>query len=230
MKAYRHIFFDLDHTLWDFERNSADTLQALFRQHDLEQYGVSADEFISKYFEINAAMWNLYHRNAIDRKTLRGIRFRKTFEHFGITDGGLKQKFPEAYLDLLPRRKKLLPGSLEVLEYLREGYALHLITNGFRNVQESKLRESGLTGFFDVIVISENTGFKKPEKGIFEHAERETGAQAKDCLMIGDDQEADIGGAVGAGWHAVLFNPGRQEVTCSPTYEISALPELKVLL
>ncbi len=230
MKAYRHLYFDLDHTLWDFETNSRETLTELHAVYGLEGHGVAAGAFVEKYFEINALMWSQYHRGLIDRSTLRAIRFRKTFEHFNVPDENLCRIFPEAYLQLLPTKRNLFPGSEEMLRWLGHSYGLHLITNGFLEVQEAKLLNSGLHRFFREVIISEAAGSRKPEKAIFDHALARAGARREESLMIGDDLEADIQGALKAGWDAVFFNPDGKEDPFGATHEIRQLTDLKRFL
>ena len=174
---YRHLFFDLDHTLWDFETNSQQVLSRLFIEHNLEgNYNITEKDFISKYSEINADMWNRFHRNEISRDELKVSRFGKTFEYFGIQAPALEKIFPERYLELLPQQNRLFPDAYQVLDYLKPKYKLHLITNGFEKVQRSKLFHSCLEPYFEVMVISELTGFKKPEPGIFQYALENAGA------------------------------------------------------
>ncbi|MEO5569396.1 MAG: YjjG family noncanonical pyrimidine nucleotidase [Bacteroidia bacterium] len=227
MKKYKHLFFDLDHTLWDFDRNSKEVLHELFHKHSLRDKGVNADEFISRYIEINHEMWRLYHLNKIDRDTLRTIRFEKTFAHFEIDDEKIITAFPDDYLDLLPSRKHLFPMAIETLEYLMDKYSLHLITNGFERVQFLKLDGSGLTKYFEEIIISEKTGYKKPDKEIFLHALEISSANVNESIMIGDDMEADIKGAINAGMDVVYFNPEKKLHEEKITFEINSLSELK---
>lgn len=228
MKKYKHLFFDLDHTLWDFEKNSRETLLDLYKKYELNKNGISSPEkFIEKYFEINSQMWNLYHQDKIDRETLRYIRFEKTFSHFEITDEKLISAFPEEYLTILPSKKNLFPEAIDVLSYLRNKYQLHLITNGFEPVQWAKLNTSGLKEYFKEIIISENTGYKKPEIGIFIFALSAANAKADECIMIGDDLEADIKGAINAGWDTVFFNPAKLKHEEEVIFEINNLIELK---
>lgn len=228
---YRHLFFDLDHTLWDFEKNSRETLLDLYDKHNLREKGISSvEDFISKYFEINYRMWDLYHKNKIDRTTLRSIRFEKTFSHFKVDDGHLVKSFPDEYLEILPTKKNLFPDATDILDYLKNKYNLHLITNGFEHVQWAKLNSSGLKKYFCEIIISDKTGFKKPEKEIFDFAMTSASAQVEECIMIGDDMEADIKGARNAGWDTVYFNPGEIDHNEEVTFEIISLKQLKDFL
>ncbi len=227
---YRHLFFDLDHTLWDFETNSHHVLSRLFSEYNLqEDFSLSEKEFISKYSEINAEMWNRFHRNEISRDELRVSRFGKTFQYFGIEAPELEKIFPEKYLELLPQQNQLFPDAYQVLDYLKPKYKLHLITNGFEKVQRSKLFHSCLEPYFDVLVISEITGFKKPEPEIFQYALNSASANKEDSVMIGDDITADIEGALNFGMDAVFFNPAEKPFVIPEAVQIKELKELMSL-
>lgn len=231
MKKINHLFFDLDHTLWDFETNSQQVLSRLFAEHDLQaKYGLTEQDFISRYSEINADMWNRFHRSEISRDELRVSRFEKTFQYFGIQSSELEKLFPEKYLDLLPQQNRLFPDAYQVLDYLKPKYQLHLITNGFEKVQRSKLFHSCLEPYFDVIVISEVTGFKKPEPEIFRFALTKARASKEESVMIGDDLIADIEGALNFGMDAVFFNPNEKVFDNKRAIQIKALKELMEFL
>ncbi len=226
-KAYRHIFFDLDHTLWDFETNSQHVLSRLFNEYNLQNdYHLSEKDFISKYSEINADMWNRFHRNEINRDELRMSRFGKTFQYFGIQSPELEKLFPEKYLELLPVQNRLFPDAYKVLDYLKPKYNLHLITNGFEKVQRSKLFHSCLEPYFDVIVISEYTGYKKPDPEIFQYALHHAGANKEESIMIGDDLTADIEGALNFGMDAIFFNPSEKSFENLKVIRVKELKEL----
>lgn len=227
---YHHLFFDLDHTLWDFETNSHIVLSRLFNEYDLQRdFNLSEKEFISKYSEINADMWNRFHHNEISRDELRVSRFGKTFEYFGIRAPELEKIFPEKYLELLPQQNQLFPDAYQVLDYLKPKYKLHLITNGFEKVQRSKLFHSCLEPYFDVLVISEITGFKKPEPEIFQYALNSASANKEDSVMIGDDITADIEGALNFGMDAIFFNPSEKPIEIPKAVQIKELKELMSL-
>ncbi len=227
MKTIKHLFFDLDHTLWDFELNSQQVLSRLFNEHNLkEMFHLSEKEFISKYSEINADMWNRFHRNEISRDELRVSRFGRTFQHFGIQSPELEKIFPEKYLEFLPQQNRLFPDAYQVLDYLKQKYRLHLITNGFEKVQRSKLFHACLEPYFDVIVISELTGYKKPEPEIFQYAIIHAEANKEESVMIGDDLTADIEGALNFGMGAVFFNPAEKPFENPKAIQIKELKEL----
>lgn len=232
MNKYRALFFDLDHTLWDFDRNSEETIAGLFDLHHLKSRGVPEfSQFITRYRKINYEMWDAYHRREISKETLRTGRFLRTLEHFGLPDGQLAERMAEEYLIECPKKTHLFPGALETLDYLKAGrYPLHIITNGFKEVQYIKIRHSGLEPYFDVIHISEEIGFKKPEVAIFHHAAASASVHPSECMMIGDNPDTDIDGALNAGMNPVLFDPtgatGKRPFPCPVIHTLHRLTEL----
>jgi putative hydrolase of the HAD superfamily len=230
MKKYKYIFFDLDHTLWDFEKNAEESLKDLHRTHSLSEREIDADDFVKIYSNINHAMWSRYHKGEIDKEFLRTQRFIQTFLHFGIPETEIPGNLWDEYLALLPTRTNLMPGCIETLEYLKPSYPMTIITNGFKEVQVLKMQNSLLTPYFQHIVISENVGHQKPAKEIFEYALAINNAKADEVLMIGDNLEADIQGAKNAGITSVFYNPLRVEDSVGADHEVSDLQELKTLL
>jgi putative hydrolase of the HAD superfamily len=227
----KHIFFDLDHTIWDFDRNAEEALQELFVLHELESLGLaSASEFIATYTQNNHALWADYHLGKIDKETLRQTRFKKTFTDLGLAPDVIPLTFEDAYVKLCPTKTNLFPHAHETLTYLQDKYTLHLITNGFRESQDIKLQGSGLIKYFQHIIISEEVGFNKPHQGIFEHALNLAGATKKESLMIGDSLEADVYGALNFGMDAIYFNPLRVPKPNNVPLEIYSLNELTRLL
>jgi putative hydrolase of the HAD superfamily len=231
MKNYRHIFFDLDNTLWDFERNSTETLNELYEKHRLSELGVSSVEvFIKTYQERNAMMWEQYRLGKIDKDTLRNKRFHFTFWDMGLDADLVPAAFAEDYVSIGPRKNYLFPHAHEVLSYLQKKYTLHIITNGFMEAQHIKLDAADLTKYFSEIIISEHTGYKKPDVNIFNHAAEKAGAKAEECVMVGDGLEVDVLGAQNAGWDSVYFNPLKEQHSEKITYEIASLDELMLIL
>lgn len=230
-KIYRHIFFDLDRTLWDFDKNSRETLEEIFTNQQLGALGISSfEKFYSVYHEINAYHWENYRSGNLDKETLRYIRFYETLARFGIDDKERAIKIGNEYVEHSPQKTSLLPGTLETLAYLNEKYMLHIITNGFEEVQHIKMRSSGIAHFFQHIITSERAGHKKPTPEIFRFALKITGAKRKESLMIGDHLEIDCVGARQTGIDSVFFNPQRKPHSEKITYEITSLDELKNLL
>ncbi|KAA9325350.1 noncanonical pyrimidine nucleotidase, YjjG family [Hymenobacter busanensis] len=228
---YRHLFFDLDHTLWDFEKNADETLRTLFVRHDLARHGTfTVDAFIERYREVNSGLWRLYQSSKIDQQQLRSTRFPRTLAKFGVPEEEVPASISKDFTDLLPQKTAVFPYTHEVLDYLRGKYTLHLITNGFKDIQFVKLASSQLTDYFQEVVTSECSGCLKPDRRIFEHALERTGATAQESLMIGDNLECDVLGAYNAGIDQVYFNPDKRRHNAEVTYEISCLSELKSFL
>lgn len=227
--VYRHLFFDLDRTLWDMDRNSKETLTELYHHHKLLDRGIrSADEFVQHYLRYNDILWDRYRRGLIDKASLRVLRFRQSLAHFGVKDEALATAFGDDYVNEAPKKTYLLPGAIELLEELGQHFTLHIITNGFEEVQHVKLRNCAIDRFFSEIVTSEKAGCTKPDKRIFAYALRASGAQRHEALMIGDDLETDIEGAQKAGWDQAWLNTDKAPAKKTPpTYIISELQELK---
>lgn len=231
MKTYRHIFFDLDQTIWDFESNSAEALTELYHKHSLQHHGVEKPEnFIKTYKHHNELLWEQYRYEKIDRETLRNLRFDNTFRDLGIEQKELSRQISDEYISLASRKTTLIPHAFPVLSYLKEKYSLHVITNGFEEVQFTKIRTSGLKKFFTRIITSEMAGCKKPDRKIFIHSLSLARAKRNESLMIGDSLSADIHGAKNAGLDQVFFNPGKKPHNAAPTYEINCLGDLKNIL
>lgn len=226
---YRHLFFDLDHTLWDFEANARATLVTLHEELQLEERGVHDFElFYRNYLVHNEMLWEHYRKGMIKQDELRMKRMRLALLDFKIADEVLSEKMNIRFLDLLPTRNVLFPYAIEMLKYLEgKGYELHLITNGFESVQHSKLKHSGLDVFFREVITSESSNSIKPNKEIFEFAFMKTGADPARSIMIGDTLEVDIQGAMNAGIDQVFVNYHGLETTLRPTYTISSLKELE---
>lgn len=230
-KIYRNIFFDLDRTLWDFDRNSKETLQEIFISQKLKEIGIpSFEKFHIAYLEINAGYWENYRTGNIDKETLRFIRFYDTLTRFGIDDRDMAIKIGNDYIEHSPRKTSLIPHALNVLSYLREKYRLHIITNGFEEVQHVKMQSSGIAHFFEHTITSEKAGHKKPAPEIFRYSLKQTGAKRKDSLMIGDHLEIDCIGARKTGLDQVFYNPNKEAHNEKITFEIASLDQLREFL
>jgi putative hydrolase of the HAD superfamily len=227
----KHLFFDLDHTIWDFDRNAEEALQELYELHQLQALGVaSAVAFIETYTRNNHQLWADYHLGKITKDTLRQMRFNKTFADLGMHPDIIPAGFEDAYVQLCPTKTNLFPHAHETLTYLQGKYTLHLITNGFRESQDVKLKGSGLAGYFQHVIISEEIGFNKPHPDIFKHALDLAGANKSESLMIGDSLEADIYGALNFGMDAIYFNPLKTSKPADVPVQIFSLNELNKLL
>tara|TARA_B100000902_G_scaffold42234_1_gene49932 strand:- start:26666 stop:27358 length:693 start_codon:yes stop_codon:yes gene_type:complete len=226
----KHIFFDLDRTLWDFETNSNITLLELFNNFNLESKGISnADEFINIYKINNERLWAKYREGRISQKYLRSERFHRALLYFGINEESLAEDIGQEYVRICPRKENLLPYSLDILDYLRDKYSLHIITNGFHNVQHIKLKHSRLSKYFDTITTSESVGVMKPNPKIFEYALNAAGACKGESVYIGDDLVVDIIGCQDAGIEGVYFNLDNIDHCENVAFEINCLNSLKEL-
>ncbi|MFT4031860.1 MAG: YjjG family noncanonical pyrimidine nucleotidase [Siphonobacter sp.] len=227
--AYKHLFFDLDHTLWDFERNSNETLAELYQEFGLRQLGVSSSDAFQKHFHlVNAELWQLYDTNQITQSDLRQRRFRQVLQQLACQTEGDCDAWNDWYLAHCPKKPHLMPGAFELLEYLAPRYKMHIITNGFDEVQGVKLSSSGITDFFREVVTSQRAGARKPQAKMFQYAFEAAGCQPEEALMIGDNPETDIAGALGVGMHAAYFRPEQSLYpACEATYQIKELKELK---
>jgi len=232
MSKYKHVFFDLDHTLWDFETNSKQALQQIFHEQKLGEKGISSfEDFHKKYLPINDRYWARYHHGHVAKEKLRLGRFHDTLKEFGVDDEVLAEAIAASYLSISPKMTALFADAMDVLKYLQEKkYALHLITNGFAEVQWIKIEQSGLKPFFEHIIISEEVGTQKPDKAIFEIAMERAKTNAGECVMIGDNFNTDIVGARNAGMDQIFFNPKKKRRREAVTYEVSSLVELKEIL
>ena len=228
---YRHIFFDLDGTLWDFDANSYETLIELCSSYNLIQKGiVDYEQFINTYKIHNARLWDLYNVNKITQKDLRRERFQKTLADFGIHDFKLAEEIGEEYIRICPRKNKLFPYTFAVLDYLKAKYMLHIITNGFHKTQHIKLVQSNLKHYFNQIVTSENTGVKKPNPKIFEYALDLANAKNNESIYIGDNLEVDILACQDYGIDGLYFNPKKERHNQSVRFEISCLSQIMQIL
>lgn len=223
----KHLFFDLDHTLWDFDKNAEETLTELFDIYKFRELGfASADVFIESYTRNNQLLWAQYHLGAIDKAHLRKARFSNTFEELGVEAHLFPKQFEEDYIQMCPLKTHLFPNAIETLNYLQEKYVLHLISNGFKEASAMKVEKTGIAKYFFQIVISENVGVHKPHPRIFEYAVNAAGTTKEESVMIGDSLEADVRGAQGFGMDAIFFNPKKIDTPPDVKYEISELSEL----
>ena len=230
-KTYKHIFFDLDRTLWDFDAAAEVAFEKIYEKYNLKSLGIpSAHEFHEVYHPLNEQLWVLYRADKITKDELNRTRFLKPLEHYGIHDVELADHLSEDYVYWSPRIVRLVPGTMELLDYLKPKYHLHLITNGFQEVQHTKLSGSGMEPYFETLTVSEEVGVKKPNPEIFWYALQKAGATAEESLMIGDEMAVDIDGARAAGMDQVLFNPSGQKVEGERTFEVSNLKEIVKLI
>ena len=203
-EAITHVFFDLDHTLWDFDRNSELAFAKMFEKHRIN---LNLKDFLLAYQPINFQYWKWYREGSVTKEQLRYGRFKKSFNALDVfIDDHLIDRLSVDYINYLPENNFLFDGAQEVLRYLSAKYSLHIITNGFEEVQQTKLDRSNIAHYFNSVTTSEEVGVKKPHPLIFEHALRLAGAAPGNSVMIGDTYEADILGAQNAGMHSICFN------------------------
>mgnify|MGYP001353444053 FL=1 len=189
----KSIFFDLDHTLWDFEKNSELSFKKIFKKYTIT---INFEKFIEAYIPINFKYWKLYRNGEISKEFLRYNRLKEVFNLFDYKiNDKIINNISHDYIEFLPENNKLMDGAIEILEYLKPKYRLFIITNGFREVQDKKLKNSKIKHYFEAIYDSESVGVKKPDPKIFKHALKDSGSNANESLMVGDNYEADVLGA-----------------------------------
>jgi putative hydrolase of the HAD superfamily len=226
---YKDLFFDLDHTIWDFELNSKETLWDLHLKYELEAKGINNfDEFYSIYSVHNHKLWDRYTKGFIKQEELRWKRIYLSLLDYKIADEALSKEMSVDYLDILPNKKNLFPYTIEILEYLKsKDYSMHLITNGFESVQFKKIKNSNLADYFTEVITSEASNSLKPNKEIFEYALKASNAKLETSIMIGDNESADIQGAINAGMDSIFVNHLQIQPTVPATHTITHLKELE---
>ncbi len=231
MSKYKTVFFDLDHTIWDFEANAKLTLQDLFSTTLAEKINAPFQNFFERYSYHNTLLWSQYEKGLIPVEELKWKRMSRALLDFKIGDENLSKQMSKNFLEILPTKKEIFPYTFEILEYLKnKNYALHLITNGFIEVQNRKLEHSGLGKYFEEMITSERSNSLKPKPEIFEYALQVSNANKAESIMIGDNQHADIGGALNAGIDAIFVNHIKEPILVTPTYMIEHLKELENIL
>ncbi|NJL75909.1 MAG: noncanonical pyrimidine nucleotidase, YjjG family [Saprospiraceae bacterium] len=229
---YQHLFFDLDHTLWDFESNAKTCIEELYSAFDFAQLGVGeVSDFYAQFTIANRHYWALLESKVIPAEEVRRKRFQAAFAGLGISiEETLGITINDAFLELLPQKSQLIDGALTILEYLQPHYQLHIISNGWYEVQIKKMKSAAIEHFFESITTNETANARKPDSAIFEHALRVSAASLQHSLMIGDSYEADIKGAMNVQLDAVFYNPEQQNIPEKPTFEVAHLMELKGFL
>jgi putative hydrolase of the HAD superfamily len=222
-----HVFFDLDHTLWDFDKNSGLTFEKIFQINNID---VNLNEFLEVYEPINFNYWKLYREEKIDKESLRYKRLNDTFNILNYkVKSRIINKLSVDYIDYLCTFNHLFDGAIEVLDYLKPKYQLHIITNGFKEVQQGKLNNANINHYFKTVTNSEMVGVKKPNPKIFNHALTLANATIDNSIMIGDNLEADILGALNIGLDAICFNYHKENLTNDIKF-VDNLLDLKLYL
>ncbi|MEY4050523.1 MAG: hypothetical protein RL262_1357 [Bacteroidota bacterium] len=226
---YKDLFFDLDHTIWDFELNSKETLWDLHQKYALEAKGINDfDVFYSNYSVHNHRLWDRYTKGFIKQEELRWKRIYLSLLDYKIADEAMSKEMSVDYLDILPNKKNLFPYTIEILDYLKnKNYKMHLITNGFESVQFKKIKNSNLADYFIEVITSEASNSLKPNKEIFDYALKASNAKLESSIMIGDNEAADIQGAINAGMDSIFVNHLQIQPTVPATHTITHLKELE---
>ncbi len=226
-KTYKHLFFDLDHTLWDFDRNSEAVMRQLYKEYNFESRGITDFDALFRSYNLhNDKLWDRYRKGFIKRDELRWKRMWLMLLDHKVADTALAHELGVAYLEILPTQTLLLPHTKEVLDHCKGRYEMHLITNGFETTQRLKLQYSGISRYFTHLITSEKSNSMKPHRDIFDFALKLANANIEESIMIGDAVDIDILGAINAGWDTVYFNPANKPHERKPTYEIQHLKEL----
>lgn len=222
------VFFDLDHTLWDFEKNSAMTFEKILLKNNIP---VDPVEFIRHYSPINYKYWDLFRDDKISKDEMRYGRLIDTFAALNVqVNQSVVEILADEYIQYLPDNNHLFEGTFELLEYLKPKYNLHIITNGFHDLQNYKLDNSKLTPYFKTVTNSESAGVKKPNPIIYEFALRQANAKREQSIMIGDCIHADVFGAINCGMEAILFNEIPQILEDQTIRQVNHLLDLKTYL
>lgn len=227
-KDIKTIFIDLDDTIWDFTANSKVAMRSVY-----EAYGLSEqcpyDKFIEVYLHHNEELWSLYHHGKISQGFLKSERFRVSFADCGIefSNPELPTQFDYEYLETIVKQTQVVEGAYDLLSHLTKRGEVHVLSNGFKNLQHRKLKSGGLDGYISKLILSDDIGITKPDRRLFDYALTQVGGEAGTTLMIGDNYDADILGAINAGWHTVFFNrkgivpePDRADLTVGKLTEI----------
>jgi putative hydrolase of the HAD superfamily len=230
LKLYKHLFFDLDNTLWDFKANAREAFSDIFNKLGLFAGIPDLNKFLLIYEKYNEHLWSEYRKGNVKKDYLRSERIVLAFKEMGIDDPVLSRQVAEQYVNIAPQKANLFPGVHETLRYLYSRYKLYILTNGFAEVQVQKVNNCGIQVYFTKLFMAEMVGYQKPDKRFFEYAIKSVHAHKNECLMIGDDIETDIKGALNAGIDQVYFNPGKIKCAIQPTCEIDSIASLMKIL
>jgi putative hydrolase of the HAD superfamily len=230
LKTYKHLFFDLDNTLWDFKANANEAFYVVFNRLGIMDRIPDMPRFLEVYEKYNEHLWTEYRRGKIKKDHLRHERITLSFQEMGIEDPELCRQVVELYIREAPQRTNLFDGVHETLGYLCQKYKLYIVTNGFAEIQIQKINNCGLNKYFNKLFIAEVIGYQKPDRRLFEYAVKSIHAHKSDCVMIGDDPEADIRGAWNAGIDQIFYNNSGKSCMVEPTCTINSIVLLRDLL
>ncbi len=230
MNQLKHVIFDLDHTLWDFESNSNYTLSLLFEKYDLSTLlNISFDTYTQAYHETTHGLWKQYDKKEVTKDELRQIRIPSVFKKFNFEDNKLAKKLESEYLSICPDQPRLFEGAIDLLEYLQPKYSLSILTNGFESIQHRKLKASGINKYFKEVSTSECSGFSKPNKEAFYYLLNNLNANISECIMIGDNPSSDIEGSHRLEMKSIHFSP-KEIYSEKADYKVKSLTEIKGLI
>lgn len=228
---YKSLFIDLDDTLWDIHLNGKECLEEIYNDYGYSKYYPTFNEYYNVYMPSNNHLWGLYRQGSINKEELIVERFLIPVREFGIDDPEYAKKISDDFLERTTRKTKLIDGTIELLEYLKPRYRMHILSNGFREVQFKKIENSGLRPYFDKIILSEDANINKPHAGMFTFALKNTNSKRDKTIMIGDSWEADIVGARNSRIDQIWFNPSQNKpVEFEPTYTVDSLLKIKDIL
>ena len=229
---YRSIFIDLDDTLWAFTENARDTFEEMYHQYRFERYFQSFSQFMELYMPKNLELWDLYGRHEISKDELNAQRFAYPLLQVGVDDPALVKTYSDNFFAEIPYKQKLMPHAMEALEYLSGKYRLYILSNGFRELQEQKMRSAGILHYFRKIVLSEDIGAHKPFPAIFNFAMSATQSEFRTSLMIGDNWKNDVAGARDVGMGQGYYCPDAEPsvLDFQPTFLLRDWKEIKKVL
>lgn len=231
MRKYKHLFIDLDDTLWDIHQNSKECLEEVYHDYGFNKYFETFDDYYNVYIPSNHHLWGLYRDGKIGKEELIVERFLVPVREFGIDDADYARSLSDDFLERTTLKTKLVDGAMDLLNYLKPNYEMHILSNGFREVQYKKLENSGLKPYFDKIILSDEIGINKPHSEFFTHALEQANAHQSEVLMIGDSWDADIVGAYNSNIDQLWLNPKEHKPNVfTPTYSVKTLVEIKEIL
>lgn len=231
MQRYKNLFIDLDDTIYDFSGASRESFRETYDLLHYERYFDSFEHYLSLYEPYNLELWRIYGEGKITKEELNRRRYSHPLECVGVNDQQLADTFCREALGRIPTKGPLMPGAMEILEYLRPKYNMYILSNGFKELQSRKMRTAGIDGYFDALILSEDIGVNKPNRELYEYALAKTGSKLNESLMIGDMFDTDIVGAANIGMDQMYYNPKEKKGHAfTPTYEVTHLLQIKEIL
>lgn len=231
MRQYKSLFIDLDDTLYDFSGASRESFKETYELLRYERYFDSFEQYMALYEPYNLELWRIYGEGKITKEELNKRRYSYPLECVGVNDQQLADTFCREALSRIPTKNKLMPGAIELLEYLAPKYRLFILSNGFKELQSHKMRTAGILHYFEKLILSDDIGVNKPNPQLYEYALRESGSKLDESLMIGDMFDTDIAGAANIGMDQLYYNPkGKSGHTFKPTYEAAHLLDIKNII